>query len=74
MRRCSSLHAGIDMTDAKTIEVAAILAYAKENSGISHAEILEIRNAVGATLAAKRRYRHAYTAPAFEWKKPAPKR
>lgn len=62
------------MTDAKTIEIAAILAYAKEQGGISQAEILEIRNAVGANQAVLRRRRHAYTAPAFEWKKPSPRR
>lgn len=62
------------MSDAKTIEVAAILAYVKEQGSISRAEMLEIRNAVGVSLAAKRRYSHAQNAPAYEWKKPAPRR
>lgn len=62
------------MTDAKTIEVAAILAYAKEQGSISRAEMLEIRNAVGVSLAAKRRYSHVQNATEYEWKKPAPRR
>ena len=41
---------------------------------LNAADMLELRCRVAGTLAAKERHRRRMTAPAYQWKKPAPRR
>jgi hypothetical protein len=64
----------IKVIDAKTLERAVTLIHATQQGRLNKTEALEIRTVVASSIAAKRRYHQAYTAPTYEWKKPAPRR
>ncbi|WP_261434756.1 hypothetical protein [Serratia ficaria] len=62
------------MLDNKTIE-QTIVHLAKENGvNLDRKDMLEIRTRVAMTLAAKERHRQRMNTPAYQWKKPAPRR
>lgn len=62
------------MLDHKTIE-QAIVHLAKENGiNLDRKDMLDLRTRVAMTLAAKERHRRRMVTPAYQWKKPAPRR
>lgn len=62
------------MLDHKTIE-QTIVHLAKENGvNLDRKDMLELRTRVAMTLAAKERHRQRMSAPAYQWKRPAPRR
>lgn len=62
------------MLDHKTIE-QTIVHLAKENGvNLGRKDMLELRTRVAMTLAAKERHRQRMNTPAYQWKKPAPRR
>jgi hypothetical protein len=62
------------MLDHKTIE-QTIVHLAKENGvTLDRKDMLELRTRVAMTLAAKERHRQRMSAPAYQWKKSAPRR
>ncbi|WP_337049371.1 hypothetical protein [Serratia fonticola] len=62
------------MLDHQTIEQTLIRAARQQGVTLDSKDLLELRTGVAVTLAAKERHRQRMTAPAYQWKKPAPKR
>lgn len=62
------------MLDRQTIEQALISAARQQGVTLDGKDLLELRTSVAASLAAKERQRQRMTAPAYQWKKPAPRR
>lgn len=62
------------MIDAKKLEEAITLIHENESGTVCRIKALAIRQSVRSSMDAKRRYRYAYTAPGYEWKKPSPRR
>jgi hypothetical protein len=62
------------MLDRQTIEQALISAARQQGFTLDGKDLLELRTSVAASLAAKERHKQRMTAPAYQWKKPAPRR
>ncbi|MDK2377307.1 hypothetical protein [Serratia fonticola] len=62
------------MLDHHAIELTLISAARQQGFTLDGKDLLEIRTSVAASLAAKERHRQRMTAPAYQWKKPAPRR
>ncbi|OMQ22173.1 hypothetical protein [Serratia oryzae] len=62
------------MLDRQTIEQALISAARQQGFTLDDKDLLELRTSVAASLAAKERHKQRMTAPAYQWKKPAPRR
>ena len=58
----------------KKIEAAIEEMARQQGYELNAADMLELRCRVANTLAAKERHRQRMTAPAYQWKKPAPRR
>ena len=62
------------MLDHHAIEQALISTARQQGLELNGKDLLDLRTSVAATLAAKERHRQRMTAPAYQWKKPAPRR
>lgn len=62
------------MLKSDVIESAIAEMLAKQGQGLNASDMLELRCRVAGTLAAKERHRQRMNAPAYEWKRPAPRR
>ncbi len=62
------------MLDRNTLEKTIIEAAHQQGYSLDGKELLDIRTAIASSLAAKERYRQRMMAPAYEWKKPGPRR
>lgn len=62
------------MLDRKTLEKTLIEAARQQGLALNGKELLDIRTGIASSLAAKERHRQRMTAPAYLWKKPAPRR
>lgn len=62
------------MLDHHSIEQALISAARKQGVTLDSKDLLDLRTGVAATLAAKERHRQRMTTPAYQWKKPVPRR
>jgi hypothetical protein len=62
------------MLNRQTIEQALVSAARQQGFTLNGKELLDIRTSVAASLAAKERHRQRMNAPAYQWKKPAPRR
>ncbi|ENA3447312.1 TPA: hypothetical protein ACHR7L_004460 [Yersinia enterocolitica] len=62
------------MLSHNVIEMTLINAAKLQGVDLDNKDLLDIRTKVAATLAAKERHRQRISAPAYQWKKPAPRR
>ncbi|MGM7854409.1 hypothetical protein ACS78R_20155 [Yersinia enterocolitica] len=62
------------MLSHNTIEMTLINAAKRQGVELDSKDLLDIRTKVAATLAAKERHRYRMITPAYQWKKPAPRR
>lgn len=62
------------MLDRQTIEQALISAAQQQGFTLNGKDLLDIRTSVAASLDAKERHRLRMNTPAYQWKKPAPRR
>ncbi len=62
------------MLDRNTLEKTIIEAAHQQGHALNGKELLDIRTGIASSLVAKERHRQRMTAPAYQWKKPAPRR
>ncbi|MDQ9127636.1 hypothetical protein RDT67_14480 [Serratia fonticola] len=62
------------MLNSETIEQTLISAARQQGLKLNGKDLLDIRTNVAVSLAAKERHRQRMSAPAYQWKKPAPRR
>lgn len=62
------------MLDHQAIEQTLISAARQQGLTLDGKDLLENRTSIAASLAAKERHKQRMSAPAYQWKKPAPKR
>ena len=62
------------MLNRQTIEQVLISAARQQGFKLNGKELLDIRTNVAVSLAAKERHRQRMNAPAYQWKKPVPRR
>ncbi|WON77017.1 hypothetical protein [Serratia sp. UGAL515B_01] len=62
------------MLDRQTIEQALISAAQQQGFTLNGKDMLDVRTSVAASLAAKERHQQRMNTPAYQWKKPAPRR
>lgn len=62
------------MLDRQTIELALISVIRQQGQSLNGKDLLDIRTGIASTLAAKKRHRERMAAPAYQWKKPEPRR
>lgn len=62
------------MLDHQTIEAAIIAVVEQQGTELNGRDRLAIRTQLAATLAATERHKQRMRAPAYQWKKPTPRR
>ncbi|MFT2793581.1 hypothetical protein ACMV5I_26480 [Serratia sp. T13T92] len=62
------------MLDRQAIELTLISAAQQQGFTLNGKDMLDIRTSVAASLAAKDRHRQRMNTPAYQWKKPEPRR
>lgn len=62
------------MLDRQAIELTLISAAQQQGFTLNGKDMLDIRTSIAASLAAKERHRQRMNAPAYQWKKPEPRR
>ncbi|CAI1158908.1 TPA: hypothetical protein ACSTJ0_004200 [Serratia fonticola] len=62
------------MHDHQAIKLTLISAARKQGFTLEGKDLLDLRTSVAVSLAAKERHKQRMSAPAYQWKKPAPKR
>ncbi|MBK5142883.1 hypothetical protein I2494_03985 [Budviciaceae bacterium BWR-B9] len=62
------------MLDHQTVELTLIEVANQRGLTLDGKDLLEIRTRIATTLAAKERHHQRMKSPAYQWKKPAPRR
>lgn len=62
------------MTDRQTLELAVLQMARQSGEALDRHTLYTVRNGIRNALAASERHRQRMSAPAYQWKKPAPRR
>ncbi|AUX74323.1 hypothetical protein [Erwinia pyrifoliae] len=62
------------MTDRQTLELAVLQMARQSGEPLDRHTLYTVRNGIRNALAASERHRQRMSAPAYQWKKPAPRR
>ncbi|WP_048696560.1 hypothetical protein [Erwinia piriflorinigrans] len=62
------------MTDRQTLELAVLQIARQSGEPLDRHTLYAVRNGIRNALAVSERHRQRMSAPAYQWKKPAPRR